>query len=220
MTMERFTVIGIGNFGSFVAQRLHQLGHDVIAIDTRQEVIERIGPLVARAVVADGTEREVLDELGVRDSSAAIVSTGDNLEASVLSLLALRDLGLQDIYVKVISEEHRRIVDALGATESVFPERQAGEALATRLTSRRLLRYVEVHEDLSLQEMAVPDEWTGKTLRELALPTEYSVQIVALHDVLRDVIATPPDPDRKLTPSDTLLVAGKPDALRELAKLT
>jgi trk system potassium uptake protein TrkA len=138
----------------------------------------------------------------------------------VLALLALRDLGLQDIYVKVISEEHRRIVDALGATESVFPERQAGEALATRLTSRRLLRYVEVHEDLSLQEMAVPDEWTGKTLRELSLPAQFSVQIVALHDVLRDVIATPPDPDRKLTPSDTLLVAGKPESLRELAKLT
>jgi trk system potassium uptake protein len=220
MTMERFTVIGIGNFGSFVAQRLHQLGHDVIAIDSRQEVVEHIGPHVARAVVADGTDREVLDELGVRDSSAAIVSTGDNLAASVLALLALRDLGLQDIYVKVISEEHRRIVDALGATESVFPERQAGEALATRLTSRRLLRYVEVHEDLSLQEMAVPDEWTGKTLRELSLPAQFSVQIVALHDVLRDVIATPPDPDRKLTPSDTLLVAGKPESLRELAKLT
>jgi trk system potassium uptake protein len=220
VTMDRFTVIGIGNFGAFVAQRLHQLGHDVIAIDTREEVIERIGPHVARAVVADGTEREVLDELGVRDSTAAIVSTGDNLEASVLALLALRDLGLQDIYVKVISEEHRRIVDALGATESVFPERQAGEALATRLTSRRLLRYVEVHEDLSLQEMAVPDAWTGKTLRELSLPAEFSVHIVAVHDMLRDVIATPPDPDRKLTPSDTLLVAGKPDALRELAKLT
>jgi trk system potassium uptake protein TrkA len=216
--MERFTVIGLGNFGSFVATRLYQLGHDVIAIDRREEVIDRIGPYVTRAVAGDGTDRTVLEALGVRDSTAAIVSTGDDLAASVLSLLALRDLHVADIYVKVISEDHRRIVDALGAAESVFPERQAGEALATRLTSRRLLRYVEIDPELSLQEMAVPEAWTGKTLRELGLPAKYQVQVVALHDILRDVI-TVPDPDHKLTPSDTLLVAGKPSSLAALAKV-
>jgi trk system potassium uptake protein TrkA len=216
--MERYTVIGLGNFGSFVATRLYQLGHDVIAIDRSENVIDRIGPYVTRAVVGDGTHRAVLEELGVSDSSAAIVSTGDDLAASVLALLALRDLRVSDVYVKVISEEHRRIVDALGAAESVFPEREAGEALATRLTSRRLLRYVEIDPELSLQEMAVPEAWTGKTLRQLALPSQHHVQVVALHDMLRDEIAIP-DPDRKLTPSDTLLVAGKPESLAALTKV-
>jgi trk system potassium uptake protein TrkA len=216
--MERFTVIGLGNFGAFVATRLYQLGHDVIAIDRRHEVVDRIGPHVTRAAVGDGTDRSVLSELGVRDSAAAIVSTGDDLAASVLALLSLRDLGVRDVYVKVFSEEHRRVVDALGAAESVFPERQAGESLATRLTSRRLLRYVEIDPELSLQEMAVPDAWTGKTLRELKLPTRYHVQVVAVHDVLRDSIEIP-DPDRKLTPSDALLVAGKPQSLVVLTKL-
>jgi trk system potassium uptake protein len=200
--MERFTVIGLGRFGGFVATRLYQLGHDVIAMDKRADVVDRIGPQVTRAV---------------RDSTGAIVATAD-LAVSVLALLALRDLGLRDIYVKVSSEDHRRIVDRLGATESVFPERQAGEALATRLTSRRLLRYVEIDPELSLQEMAVPDAWTGKTLRALALPSKHNVQVVAVHDMLRDTIDIP-DPDRKLTPSDTLLVAGKPGFLSALARL-
>lgn len=217
--MERFTVIGIGNFGAFVATRLYQLGHDVIAIDRREDVIERIGPHVTRAAIGDATDRAVLEELGVRDSTAAIVSTGDDLSACVLSLLALRDLGVQDVYVKVVSEDHRRIVDALGAAESIFPERQAGEALATRLTSRRLLRYVEIDPELSLQEMAVPEAWTGHTLRELGVPARYQVQVVAVHDVLRDHTAIP-DPDHKLTPSDTLLVAGTPDALAAVARLS
>jgi trk system potassium uptake protein len=217
--MERFTVIGIGNFGAFVATRLYQLGHDVIAIDRREGVIERIGPHVTRAVIGDGTDRAVLEELGVRDSTAAIVSTGDDLAASVLTLLALRDLAVKDVYVKVVSEDHRRIVDALGAAESIFPERQAGESLATRLTSRRLLRYVEIDPELSLQEMAVPEAWTGQTLRDLGVPARHHVQVVAVHDVLRDHTAIP-DPDRKLTPSDTLLVAGKPEALAAIAKLT
>jgi trk system potassium uptake protein len=216
--MERFTVIGLGRFGAFVATRLFDLGHDVIAIDLREEVVERLGPLVTQAIVGDGRDKAVLEEVGVRHSSGAIIATASDLAASVLTLLALRDLGVEEIYAKVSSEEHRRIVDRLGASESIFPERQAGESLATRLTSRRLLRYVELDPELSLQEMAVPDAWTGKPLRELDLLTRHEVQIVAVHDMLRDTVDIP-HPARRLTPSDALLVAGKPTALAALTRL-
>jgi trk system potassium uptake protein len=216
--MKRFTVIGLGNFGAFVATRLYRLGYDVIAIDRRADVVDRIGPNVTHAACGDGTQVGLLEELGVRESNAAIISTGDNLAASVLALLALRDLGVKETYVKVHSDEHRRIVDALGAAEHIFPERQAAEALATRLTSGRLLRYVELGDEFGLQEMAVPDAWVGKALRDLALPTRHHVQVVAVHDMLRDSVDLP-RADRPLTPSDTLLVAGKPDALNQLTRL-
>jgi trk system potassium uptake protein TrkA len=216
--VKRFTVIGLGNFGSFVAARLYATGHEVIAIDTRSELVDRIGPRVTVAAVGDGTDPSILRELGVHESEVAIVSTGDDLAASTLSLLALHDLGVKEVYVKVMSHEHGRIADALGATESIFPEQQAAQALAARLTSGKLLRYVELGDEFGLQEMAVPDAWHGKTLRDLALPTNHSVQVVAIHDMLRDAISFP-DAGRRLTPSDTLLVAGTPSALQSLNNL-
>src|SRR5688500_15643589 len=121
--VKRFLVIGLGNFGAILATRLHELGHDVVAIDGRAEIVDALGPRVARAIVGDATKRIVLEEAGAKDCHAAIISTGENLAASVLSMLALRDLGVKNVIVKVRSDEHRRIADALGVEESVFPER-------------------------------------------------------------------------------------------------
>lgn len=215
--MKRFIVIGLGNFGATVARRLHEMGHDVIAIDQREDVVDAMGPRVTRAVVGDGTKRAVLEEAGARQADVAVVSTGDSLAASVLALLALRDLGVKEIYVKVISEEHARVADALGAEEAIFPERESANGLASRLTAGALLRYVQLAPDLSIQEMAVPKAWHGKSLRELQLPRRFRAQVVAVHDVLRDVMLAAPDADRLLTDSDTLLIAGQPAVLEKLA---
>jgi len=190
-----------------------------VAIDPRAEVVDAIGPKVSRAVVGDATNRSVLEEAGAKKADAAVISTGDNLAASVLTLLGMRDLGIKEIFVKVRSDDHARIADALGATESIFPERESALGLASRVTSGKLLQYVQLGGDLSLQEMPVPVDWYGKTLRELSLPQRYRVQVVAVHDVLRDQMLPVPDPDRKLTQSDTLLVAGDPTALQKLANM-
>ncbi len=217
--MKRIIVIGLGNFGSIIAERLHKLGHDVIAIDPRPDVIDAFGHRVSRAVVADATKRGVLEQVGARGADAAVISTGENLAASILALLAVRDVGIQSIYVKVRSDDHARIADALGATESVFPERETALGLASRLTSGRLLQYVQLGNQFGIQEMPVPDRWHGKTLRELSLPQRYRVHVVAIHDVLQDSMIPVPDPDRPLTPSDALLVAGDPEALERVADL-
>lgn len=217
--MKRFIVVGLGNFGTFLATRLSELGHDVIAIDSQPDLVDTLGHRVSHAVVGDATRRAVLEEAGARDSDAAVVAMGDHLAASVLVLLALRDIGVKEIFVKVSSAEHQRIADALGATESIFPERETALDLASRLTSGRLLQYVQLGPDFGLQEMPVPIEWYGRTLRELELPQRYRVQVVAVHDVLLDQMVPVPNPDRKLTDSDTLLVAGDPGALEQLARL-
>ncbi|MBZ4409684.1 potassium channel family protein [Myxococcus faecalis] len=217
--MKRIIVVGLGNFGSVIAARLHEQGHDVIAIDPRPAVVDALGSRVSKAMVGDATQRQVLQEVGARGADAAIVSTGEDLSASILALLALRDTGIQDIYVKVRSDDHARIVNALGASESIFPERESALGLANRITSGRLLQYVQLGQDFGLQEMPVPEAWYGRSLRELALPQRYRVHVVAVHDVLQDRMLPVPDPDRPLTPSDALLVAGEPSALAAVAVL-
>lgn len=217
--MKRIIVVGLGNFGASLAARLHELGHDVICLDPRAEAVDAIGPKVSRALVADATQRAVLEEVGARDADAAIISTGDNLSASILALLALKDIGVEDIFVKVRSDDHARIANALGATESIFPERESALGLASRLTSGKLLQYVQLGAEFGLQEMPVPNAWYGRSLRELALPQNYRINVVAVHDMLMDRMIPVPDPDRKLTPSDTLLVAGDASALERMTRL-
>ena len=218
--MKRIIVIGLCNFGSILARRLHQLGHDVLAIDARPDVVDAMGPSVTRAVVGDATKRQVLEEAGAEGADAAVVATGENLAASILALLAVKDLGIENIFVKVRSEDHARIVHQLGVVDCIFPERESAMSLASRVTSAKLIQYVQLGQDLSLQEMSVPQGWIGKTLRELALPAKYRIQVVAVHDLLREQMLPVPNPDRKLTDSDALLVAGDPGALESIASLS
>jgi trk system potassium uptake protein TrkA len=216
--VNRYVVIGLGNFGATIAQRLYALGHEVVALDLDARAVDAVGPMVTRAVVGDATRREVLEEAGADGADAGIVSIGENLGASILSLLALRDVGVKSTFVKVISEDHARIAEALGVTDTIFPEHQSALNLASRITSGKLLHYTAYGDQFGIQEMAVPDAWAGKTLQELQLPVAYQIQIVAVHDLLRDVIAVP-KPTQSLTPSDTLLVAGAPEQLEKLTKL-
>lgn len=217
--MKRFVVIGLGNFGASVAEALAQGRHDVIALDTRDEIVERIAPFVERAVVADGRNLKVLDRLGVRSADCAIVSTGDDITASILTTLALKDLGVPAIYVKVISHDHARVMEKLGVTETIFPERDTALRLATRLSSTAILNFVRLGASFSIQEMAVPTDWIGQPLRALRLPERFRVSVIAVHDMLSDEIRAAPDPDAPLMDSDTLLVAGRDEDLAAAARL-
>lgn len=215
---KRFVVVGLGNFGSGVAESLYAKGHDVAAVDRDEDAVDRIGPRVSRAAVGDGRQREALSGVGVGEADAAIVSTGDDLAASVLATMALRDLGVREIYVKVISRDHARIMDQLGVTETIFPERESALRLAERIVSTDILNYIQLGRDFSLQELAVPDAWVGRSLRELELPRRYRISVLALHDVLRDEILPVPDPDAPLKESDTILVAGADRDLQRVAE--
>jgi trk system potassium uptake protein TrkA len=217
--MKRFIIIGLGNFGSGVAEALHALGHDVVALDINGDRVDRIAPHVTRAAVGDGKDIRTLERVGARDADAAVISTGDDITASVLATLALRDVGVETICVKVISADHARVMDKIGATETVFPERESAIRLGHRIASRTLLNYVALGEGFSMQEMAVPDRWIGKSLRDLKLPRAWGVSVIAVHDVLTGEIRPVPDPDAPLKESDTLLVAGLDRNLEKCAKV-
>jgi trk system potassium uptake protein len=215
--MKRFVVVGLGNFGSSVAESLFAKGHEVIAVDASESAVDRISPHVSRAAVGDGRDIRTLERVGARGADAGIVSTGDDITASILATMALHDLGVRDVYVKVISRDHARVMDRMGVTESVFPERESALALGARMSGTAILNYVQLGNGFCIQEMAVPEAWNGKTLRALALRQNFNVSVVAVHDILTDQISGTPDPDAKLKDSDTLLVAGREEDLAKTA---
>lgn len=215
--MKRFVVVGLGNFGSGVAEALYRQGHDVVAIDIDEDAVDRISAHCSRAMVGDARNIEVLKEAGAADADVAIVSTGDDMTASMLSVLSLKDLGVDSLYVKVISNEHARITEALGVDETIFPERESAFNLANRVSEYGVLNYVRMAGDLSVQEMVVLDEWRDKTLRELDIRSNHELTVIAIHDTKTDSVMVPPDPDEPLKATDTLLVAGTEDRLEELA---
>lgn len=217
--MKRFIIIGLGNFGFSAAEALNNAGHDVIVIDVDGDVVDRIAPHVARAAVGDGTDIQTLQRIGAADADIGVIATGDDITASILATMALHDLKVKDVYVKVISRDHARVMQRIGVTETVFPERDSATALATRLSGTALLNYVRLGEGFSIQEMAVPEKWNGRTIRELQLRQTFDITVIALHDVLNDRMLPSPDPDSTLKDSDTLLVAGSDAALAKAAQL-
>lgn len=217
--MKRFIVAGLGNFGWTAATSLAADGHEVIGIDRDGSIVDRIAPLLARAAVGNTTDAETLNRLGADRTDAAIVATGNDITASILTAMILTDLRIREIYVKVVSNEHARVMERLGVTETIFPERDTAIELATRLSGMGLMNYVKLGPDFSIQEMGVPNSWYGKSIRDLNLRQQFGVTIVAVHDCLTNTTRPTPDPDYLLKDSDTLLVAGSDGALAQVANI-
>jgi len=217
--VKRYVVIGLGNFGSSAAQELQSLGHDVVAVDLRESVVDALADSVARAVVGDGTNVEVLERAGARDADAAVVSTGDDITASVLAVLALKDCGVKDLYVKIISQTHGRVMAKLEVCETIFPEQESAVRLAKRIATQKILNFVELGPGFFAQEMAVPTGWIGRSLRQLQLPSRHGISVIAVHDFLLDEFRALPNPDAPLKDSDSLLIAGPEKNLARVMKL-
>lgn len=216
--MKRFVVIGLGRFGSWVARALYDQGFEVIGIDSDESLVDRFADQMTRCVAGDGTDPQVLRQVGAADVDAAVVSTGEDLAATILGIQALTELGISEIYAKTSSPRAARAIERFDVVETIFPEREVAERLARRMASSTVLDYIRLGMEYSIQEMAIPDAWLGKTLRELALPTTHEVQIVALYDVLNDRWNVVPDPDHPLTESDVAIVAGHDETLARLTR--
>lgn len=213
---QRFVVIGLGHFGSWAARALYAQGHEVVAIEKQEKLVDRHGHDLSRAVAGDATAPGLLEELGAGDADAAIISTGGDLAASILATQALNDLGLEEIYVKVTSREAARAVETLGVRETIFPEREVADRLAHRIVSATVLDYMPLTDHHSVQEIAVPDAWLGHTLRELSLPRKHGIQVVGIYDLLTETMEVVPDPDEPLKESDVAIVAGHDEDIAEV----
>jgi trk system potassium uptake protein TrkA len=209
-------VIGLGRFGSALATSLMDLGHEVLGVDTDPGLVQRHSRALTQTVEADATDPAVLAQLGAKEFACAVVGIGTGIEASVLTVAALADLQIPNIWAKAISDPHARILERVGAHHVVSPERQMGERVA-HLVTGRMMEYLELDPGFALVETAAPTELLGRTLTEVGLRSNYGVTVVCIKPAGGSF--TYATADTRLGPGDTLMVAGetlKAEAFAEL----
>jgi len=209
-------VIGLGNFGSSLARRLYELGHQVTVVDIRDRALASIQDFADQAVAADATDRAVLEELGLGTADAVVISLGDNMAASILATLHFKEMKLKRIIAKAISAEHEKILKRVGASEVIFPEREAAERLATSLVHPNLLDYLPLGGEFSVAEVAPIAEWIGKSLVEIDFRRKYQVNVIAVRELVPERMSVLIRPDYKIKDSDVLLVLGRHEDIQHL----
>lgn len=172
-------VIGLGRFGTAVAQSLVRLGHDVLAIDESAQLVQSWSDRLTHVVEADSTNAETLRRLGVQDFAHAIVAIGTDIEASVLTVLALSELGVPDIWAKALSQNHGRILDRTGAHHVVYPEAAMGERVA-HLVTGKMIDFIEFDDGFAIVKTTAPLVAAGKTLSESGVRTKHGVTVVGV----------------------------------------
>lgn len=215
--MKSFVVIGLGRFGTRVAEKLYELGEDVLAIDTKESLVNNIADRVTSAVVADAKDKAVLKSLGVQDCDCAIVAMGTNLAASVLITMNLKTLGVPKIICKAHDDTHREILEKLGADRVIIPEREVAEKTARMLSSPNIFEYIDLSEDYGIFECTVPKPWAGKTIRELGIRSKYDTTIIAVKEQGR--IKLSPGADYKIEAGAVLVLLGDYDRLDQIKNI-
>ena len=213
---KQFVVIGLGRFGSSVARTLYGLGHEVLAVDVNEETVQGIVESVTHAVQADATDENSLKALGIRNFDVAIVTIGNNMQASILVTLMVKDLGLKYVVSKAQNELHAKVLYKIGADRVVFPEREMGVKVANNLVSSNILDYIELSEDYSIAETEALPEWIGKNLLELNMRAKFGVNVMAIKREADINIA--PRADDIIEEGDTLIVVGRNDDLKKLSE--
>jgi trk system potassium uptake protein len=204
----KFAVIGYGSFGSNMAKTLFGKGHEVLVIDKDRESIAAAKDFATNAVVTDSAVKENLEALGLKDMEVVVVSLGHEMEASVLTTLYLRELGVKRILTKALSEDHAKVLEAVGATEVVYPEKDMAVRTALRLSSPNILEYLPLSNGITIQEIAPSARFIGKTLKELDLTNRYGVQVIAVKEIIPDNVIVIPRADFVIKDSDILVVIG------------
>jgi trk system potassium uptake protein TrkA len=214
--MGQYVVIGLGNFGFNTAISLTKRGNEVLVIDSDPRRIEKIKDLVTDAIIADAREKNILKEFIQPNIDAVIVNLGDTIESSALVTLHLKEIGVNDIIVKVFEEIHGKILKKLGATEIINPEKDTATRLAERLTAPNLIEHIPLAPEYSIVEIALPDKFAGKTLKELQLRNKFNLEVIAVKDVLSEKFKLIPSADYKLEPDNVIIVIGKKEDLAKI----
>lgn len=207
--MRRYCVIGLGNFGFHVASTLFAAGHEVVAMDQDPTKVQRIQEHSSYAIIGDAANKEYLRGQGVAEMDAVVVSTGERSHLATLITLYLKELKVPRILVKAISEDHGRILERIGATDVIFPEKDMAIKVARGLSSPNILEFMPLSEDLSITEAAPPSHFLGKTLVDLDLRRKFNVTVIGIRDVLTDQFTTVPSPTALIKDSDLLVLIGK-----------
>ncbi|GEN36808.1 potassium channel family protein [Aneurinibacillus danicus] len=212
MAEKSYAVIGLGRFGSSVVNHLHKAGYEVMAVDENEERVQEHVEAATHAVQADSTDEQALRDVGIGNFDVVVVAIGVDIQASILTTLLLKELGVKRIVAKAQNPRHGQVLYKVGADRVVFPERDMGIRVAHNLVSPNVLDFIELSPDYGVAEVAVSEKMQGKSLVELNVRAQFGVNVVAIKTNNDFNIA--PGPEVLLQEGDILIVVGHNDDLR------
>ncbi|CAH0215929.1 Ktr system potassium uptake protein A [Peribacillus frigoritolerans] len=217
MIRQQYAVVGLGRFGTSVARRLYEAGHEVLGIDVNEERVEDAKLYVTHAVVADTTEEQTLKAVGISNFDCVIVAIGSDMQSNILTVLLLKELGVKKVIAKAISKQHGQVLDKVGADWIIYPERDMGERVANQLLSPNLLNYIELSKEYNIEEIVIPSRMAEKSLRELDIRAKYNISAIAI--VRGGDIIISPSPDQIILKGDLLVLIGDKEDLARFSSI-
>ena len=214
---EPVVVVGLGRFGGALARSLVRMGHDVLAIDHDPALVQRWAGELTHVVEADSTDPEALKQLGVSTFPRAVVGIGTNIEASVLTVLSLIEVGVTDVWAKAITKQHGKILQRVGASHVVYVETAMGERIA-HMVSGAMIDYIEFDDGFAIARTKAPAESYDRKLGESALRTKYGITVVGVKRPGQDF--TYARPETEVHRGDQLIVSGATDLVERFCALT
>lgn len=212
MHKKQFAIIGMGRFGSSVAKTLYDLDYEVLAIDSDEHRTQEVVSMVTHAVTADSTDEEALRALGLRNFDVVVVAIGQDIQASILTTLILKDMGVAVLVVKAQNELHGKVLAKIGADKVIFPERDMGARVAHNLISPNILDHIELSEDYSIVDLKVGSALIGKNLRELDIRNKYGCNVMGIKSNT-GIMNIAPHANDLIKEGDILVIVGKNDDL-------
>ena len=203
---KEFVVIGLGRFGGSICRELVRLGADVMAIDSSSDRVEEFSKIATHAVIADSTEEEALKSLGIQNFEHVIVAIGDDIQASILTTLIIKELGVPQVTVKAQNDYHAKVLQKIGADLIVHPERDMGIRIANNIMSSNVLDYLELSDEHSIMEIKSNHRIAGYSIKDLDIRANYGINIIGIKRGEQIIIS--PSADEKILLGDILLVIG------------
>lgn len=203
---KQIAVIGLGQFGIGVTRELIRSGHDVLVIDRDERLVNDFSSIVTHTMVGDATDDELLSSLGLRNFDYVIVAIGEDIQASILITLLLKDMDIEQVWVKATNRNHHKILDKIGADMIIHPEKDIGKRLAQQIINDNLLDFIEISDKYSITEIVATNKVNDKTLHDLDMNAKYGITLVAIKE--RGGMNITPEPDLQLEKDDVLVVIG------------
>ncbi len=216
--MKTFAVIGLGRFGMAVATQLFRMGYEVLAVDKSIDPVNNAAGSVTRAVCGDAKEESVLKTLGIKNYDCVVVAIGGDITDSVLITLMLKEMGVDRVVCKAMDERHKKVLQKIGADNVIIPEREAGVKTAVSLVSSHIMDIINLSDEYGISDIAVPDNWVGRSLGELSVRRRYGINIVAVKNRLNDDINVAPEPDYVFGERDMIVIVGQIDKINKLSR--
>lgn len=209
---KQFAVIGLGRFGGSVCKELYKMGHEVLAIDVNEDRVNDYARLSTHAVVANGTEEKALQSLGVRNFDHVIVAIGDNIQASILCTLLLKEMNVKQVWVKAQNQYHHKVVERIGADRIIHPEHDMGIRIAHYLASEKIIDYIELSPEFSIVELRATNKVANYSIAKLDIRAKYGCTILGIKRGEEVIIS--PTPDQEIYERDVLILIGTNNDLK------